>query len=278
MAPAPRFLYDKKAGRLRIVKACVLASSSAGNSTFIGTDTTRILIDAGLNRKETFARLAAIGEDPARLDAIFITHEHSDHILGLPVMIRALASMGRRIPVFLTHLTAPTIDWGNAVPVVETFQAGSGIEIGDLSISSFTIPHDAVDPVGYTIKSQGIKISIATDLGYMPDSVKVHLQRSHFLLLESNHHPELLKLGPYPWHVKQRILSRKGHLSNDAACEYIANDLPSEVQTLILGHLSEHNNTIWETELSAKQALETRGLSPRLIVAEPRKLSDIFQL
>ncbi|WP_321472477.1 MBL fold metallo-hydrolase [uncultured Paludibaculum sp.] len=256
----------------------MLASSSAGNSTFIGTDTTRILIDAGLNRKETFARLAAIGEDPAKLDAIFITHEHSDHILGLPVMIRALANMGRRIPVFLTHLTAPTIDWGNAQPVVESFQAGSCIEFGDLSISSFTIPHDAVDPVGYTIRAQGIKVSIATDLGYMPDSVKVHLRQSHFLLLESNHHPELLKLGPYPWHVKQRILSRKGHLSNDAACEYIANDLPAEVQTLVLGHLSEHNNTIWETELGAVQALEKRGLSPRLVVAEPRKLSDIFQL
>ena len=249
-----------------IVKVCVLASSSAGNSTFIGTDRTRILVDAGLNRKETFLRLAAIGEDPARLDAIFITHEHSDHVCGLPVISRAL---GGRVPVFMTHLTAPALDWGiGAPPPLELFQAGARTDLGDLAIQSFTIPHDTVDPVGFTITAQGIKISIATDLGYMPDNVKWHLRDSHFLLLESNHQPELLKVGPYPWHVKQRILSRKGHLSNDAACEYIAEELPAEVQMLVLGHLSEHNNTIWDTELGAVQALEKRGLKPRLLVAE----------
>jgi len=112
----------------------------------------------------------------------------------------------------------------------------------------------------------------------MPDSVKFHLQNSHFLLLESNHSPEMLKVGPYPWHVKQRILSRKGHLSNEAAGEYIAADLPAETQTLILGHLSEHNNTICDAELCAAQALEQRGLKPRLLVSEPRRQSEIFQL
>ena len=253
----------------------MLASSSAGNSTFIGTDKTRILIDAGLNRKETFARLAAIGEDPARLDAIFITHEHSDHITGLPVISRALQN---RIPIFLTHLTAPHIDWDNANPVVETFQAGARIEFGDLSIGSFTIPHDAVDPVGYTVTAEGIKVSIATDLGYIPDSVRFHLQGSHFLLLESNHDPRMLQVGPYPWHIKQRILSRKGHLSNEAAGEYIATELPREVQMLILGHLSEHNNTVWDAELCAQQALERCGATPRLVVAVPRRQSEVFLL
>ena len=160
----------------------MLASSSAGNCTFIGTARTRILIDAGLNRKETFARLAAIGEDPQQLDAIFITHEHSDHICGLPVIVRSLK---RQIPIFLTHLTAPALDWANANPKIETFQAGATTDFGDLSVGSFTIPHDAVDPVGYTIHAEGIKISIATDLGYVPDSVVFHLRGSHFLLLES---------------------------------------------------------------------------------------------
>jgi len=189
-------VYHGRSRRARlIVKVCVLASSSAGNSTFISTGTTRILVDAGLNRKETFARLAAIGEDPERLDAIFVTHEHSDHISGLGVISRALKG---RVPVFMTHLTAPSIEWEGTPPPVQTFQAGARADLGDMSIQSFTIPHDAADPVGYTITACGIKVSIATDMGYLPDSVKFHLRGSHFMLLESNHHPELLKIGPYP--------------------------------------------------------------------------------
>ncbi len=254
----------------------MLASSSAGNSIFLATERTRILVDAGINRKETFARLAAIGEDPHKLDAIFITHEHSDHIAGLPVISRAL---GGRVPVFATRLTAPLLDWGGSEPPpLETFQAGAAFDFRDLRVQSFTLPHDAADPVGYTFTAQGIKVAIATDLGYLPDSVRHHLRGAHFLLLESNHHPELLKVGPYPWHLKQRILSRVGHLSNDAACEYIASELPDETRMLVLGHLSEQNNTVWDAELCARQALRQRGLEPRLCVVEPRRQSEIFLL
>jgi len=267
--------YHEGFGEALIVKVCVLASSSAGNSTFIGTEHTRILIDAGLSRKEILARLAIIGEDPAQLSAIFITHEHSDHVSGLPVLCR---SLHHKVPVYLTHLTAPAIEWGASQPPVETFQAGARIDIGDLCVQSFTVPHDAADPVGYAVEAEGLKVSIATDLGYIPDNVKYHLRQSHLLLLESNHHPELLKVGPYPWHVKQRILSRRGHLSNEAACTYIAEELPAEVRTLLLGHLSEQNNNIWETELGATQALAARGLQARLVVLEPRRQSEVFIL
>lgn len=254
----------------------MLASSSSGNSIFLATEKTRVLVDAGINRKETFARLAAIGEDPQRLDAIFITHEHSDHIAGLPVIVRRLET---RVPVFATQLTAPLLDWGDSPPPpVETFQAGAAFDFRDLRVQSFTLPHDAADPVGFTFTAQGIKIAIATDLGYLPESVKHHLRGAHFLLLESNHHPDLLKVGPYPWHLKQRILSRLGHLSNDAACDYIASELSGETQMLVLGHLSEQNNTIWDAELSARQALRLRGLDPKLVVVEPRCQSEIFQL
>lgn len=221
-------------------------------------------------------RLAAIGEDPSKLDAILITHEHSDHISGLSVLCRQNL---RRTPVFMTELTAPTVEWnGEASPNVETFQAGTCLELGDFSIQSFTIPHDSIDPVGFVLKAGGVKVAIATDLGYIPESVKYQLQGAHFLLLESNHHPDLLKVGPYPWHIKQRILSRKGHLSNDAASEYIANDLCSETQTLVLGHLSEQNNTVWDAELAARQALDKRGLEPRLVVQEPRLQGEVFIL
>jgi len=170
------------------------------------------------------------------------------------------------------------IDWNGAVPQVEEFQAGSCLEFGDLSIQSFTIPHDAADPVGYAVKTQGLKFGLATDLGYMPDSVKWHLEGSHILLLESNHDLDMLKAGPYPWSVKQRVLSRKGHLSNDLACEYISGELSRDVQTLILGHLSEHNNHPSIAEISAVQALQARCASPKLVVALPRIQSELFQL
>lgn len=170
--------YDMFIGDRQIIKICLLASSSSGNSTFIGTERTRILIDAGLSARQIGARLAQIGEDPSRLDAILITHEHSDHVAGLPVLTRQLKG---RVPVLLTHHTAEELDWdGAAPPPVQCFQAGARFEVGDLSVQSFTIPHDSVDPVGFTLTSGGVKVSVATDLGYMPDNVKYHLRDSHF--------------------------------------------------------------------------------------------------
>jgi phosphoribosyl 1,2-cyclic phosphodiesterase len=196
----------------------------------------------------------------------------------LPALVKGYASQGRSLPVFLTHLTAPRIDWNSATPELRCFQAGAVIEFGELRIQSFTIPHDAADPVGYTISAGAAKIAIVTDLGYIPDSVKWHLRGSQTILLESNHDPSMLQVGPVPWAVKQRILSRRGHLSNAAACEYIANELPGEVKTLILGHLSENHNVPFLAEHDAREALSRRGLSPRLVVAEPRKPGPILEL
>jgi phosphoribosyl 1,2-cyclic phosphodiesterase len=251
----------------------VLASSSAGNSIFIASPTTRILIDAGLNRKEILARLQAIGEDALQLNGILLTHEHSDHVAGLPVLMKTV-----KAPIFATPLTASALQWSTVQPEIVEFQAGTGLEIGDLQVRSFSIPHDARDPVGFTVTCGKTKISVATDLGYVPDNVKWNLRQSQFILLESNHCPEMLKVGPYPWHLKQRILSRRGHLSNEAASEYIATELPSETGTLVLGHLSEQNNSIWQAGLVAKQALANRGREPLLVVAEPRKQSVLFEL
>jgi phosphoribosyl 1,2-cyclic phosphodiesterase len=258
----------------------VLASSSAGNSIFVSAGRTRLLVDAGLNRKEIFARLRAIGEEPCHLDAILITHEHSDHVSALPVLLkpRKSAEESVRARVYATAATAAALDWNGTVAEVETFAAGTAFDLGAIRVQSFTIPHDASDPVGYTLTVGNLKLSIATDLGYLPDNVRWNLRQSQFILLESNHCPEMLKVGPYPWYLKQRILSRKGHLSNEAASEYIAAELPDETETLILGHLSEQNNTPWQADLVAQQALAERGRSPRLIVAEPRKQSQVFHL
>jgi phosphoribosyl 1,2-cyclic phosphodiesterase len=221
-------------------------------------------VDAGLSRRETFERLAAAGVDREHLTAILITHEHTDHIAGLQAISNAL-----KIPVYVSRLTAPSIPWGDYVPPLEQFQAGTTFSIGDIDVTSFTVPHDAADPVGFSFRAEGVKISIATDLGYLPDSIRFQLRGSDLLLLESNHDLEMLKVGPYPWAVKQRVMGRMGHLSNDLACGFIRDNMDTQTSTLILGHLSEHNNHPEIVRLCASQALDGRSLFTKLVVALP---------
>jgi phosphoribosyl 1,2-cyclic phosphodiesterase len=252
----------------------VLASGSSGNAALLATDTTRILVDAGLSAKELGRRLAALGEDIEKLDAVLVTHEHSDHIAGLPVLAR---KKNVRAVIYASRLTAPAIDWGENTPCLETFQAGSEFAIGDIEVTSFSVPHDAADPVGFAFEAQGVRIGVATDLGYLPDSVKYHLRRSDILLLESNHDLDMLKVGPYPWSVKQRVMSRVGHLSNLVMSDYLAQDLNPRTAHLILGHLSEHNNHPEIVRLMAMQVLERRGLATHLCIAAQHRPSEVFQ-
>jgi phosphoribosyl 1,2-cyclic phosphodiesterase len=237
----------------------------------VATERTRLLVDAGLSRKETFQRLKDSGHDPESLTAILVTHEHSDHIAGLQVIARKL-----RIPVYISRLTAPAVPWDENPPQLELFQSGSSFTIGDIDVTSFTVPHDAVDPVGFSFRAEGIKVSIATDLGYLPDSIRHHLRGSDLLLLESNHDVEMLKVGPYPWQVKQRVMGRNGHLSNDVACSFIREELDFSTSTLILGHLSESNNHPEIVRLCANQALNGRSLFTRLVIAHPKRPTETF--
>jgi len=262
---------DKR--RRFIVKICVLASSSSGNSALIRTERTRILVDAGISKRDLLARLETAGELCDSLDAILITHEHSDHTSGLVSIARHM-----NVPIFITRLTAPAIPWGEFTPTLDCFQAGTTFTIGDIEIDSFTIPHDAIDPVGFCFRSQGIKIGLVTDLGYLPDSIKFHLRATDLLFLESNHDLEMLKVGPYPWSVKQRVMGRKGHLSNDVVSDFIRSDLDSSVSTLVLGHLSEHNNHPEIVRVSAGRALDRSGraLFTRLVVVEPKQQTEVF--
>ncbi len=256
-----------------MVKFCVLASGSSGNSAFLATARTRILIDAGLSLRELGRRLHAIDECCENLDAILITHEHCDHVLGL---LRLLRKCKFQIPVYLTRLTAPEIDWEEGEPRLELFQAGMSFSIGDIHVASFSIPHDARDPVGFCFTAHGVRVGIATDLGYIPDSLRFHLRRVDALLLESNHDIEMLKVGPYPWSVKQRVMGRRGHLSNDVVCEYVTRDLDRSAATLILGHLSEHNNHPELVRMRAAQALSDCGHRARLVVAQQAQPTEVF--
>ena len=251
----------------------MLGSGSSGNSTLVSTGRTRLLVDAGLSRREMIRRLAAVGETLERIDAILISHEHCDHVSGLPVVAKTV-----KAPVFVTRLAAPAIAWNGEPPPLETFQAGARLVVGDIEIDTFTVPHDSTDPIGFCLRSQGLRIGLVTDLGYIPESIKFHLQRTDLLILESNHDLEMLKVGPYPWPVKQRVMSRKGHLSNETTGEFIRGDLDAATRTLVLGHLSENNNHPEIARLVASQALEARGLGTRLVVAGPREPTEVIEL
>ena len=157
---APTANRHKRSGGGPIVKVCILASSSSGNCTLIATARTRILVDAGLSKKEILAKLAAIGEDAEKLDAILITHEHSDHVCGLVSLAKHC-----NCPIFITRLTAGSIPWNDHTPRLDCFQAGSKFPLGDIEVQSFGIPHDAIDPVGFTFVAQGVKVGLVTISG-----------------------------------------------------------------------------------------------------------------
>jgi phosphoribosyl 1,2-cyclic phosphodiesterase len=321
-----------------MVRFTVLASGSKGNSTVITGGRTSILVDCGLSCRELFRRMKLAGEEPEALDAIIITHEHSDHVNGVAVTARKLG-----IPVYFTEAThrawmrwltprrqmtyaqwlelcrkqaaerqaeadaatdegepdetdflaesgsgveeveptaATEADPASAtstpvkdptwLPAVEYFQAGQPFEIGDISISPFTTPHDAADPVGFVFRSEGVRMGYVTDLGYIPPNVKAQLQGVDLLLLESNHDLEMLRDGPYPWAVKQRVLSRVGHLSNEAAAEFLENGYDGQAAYVILAHLSENNNLPELARVTAERALNGRAslLANRLLLAE----------
>jgi phosphoribosyl 1,2-cyclic phosphodiesterase len=243
------------------VSVSLLASGSKANCALVASSTTRILVDAGLSCRETFKRLRALGERPEQLSAILITHEHSDHVAGLQRLAIKL-----NVPVFLTASTHR--EWGRAMrddegkipelPKREHFASGRRFQVGDIEVTPFTIPHDAADPVGFTFRTEGVKIGFATDLGYMPVSVRDHLRGCDVLVLESNHDLEMLRSGPYPWSVKQRVMSRVGHLSNDALAEFFSNDYDGGAAYVVLAHLSEQNNHPEIARAAAEQALRDR--------------------
>jgi phosphoribosyl 1,2-cyclic phosphodiesterase len=261
----------------------VLASGSRGNCAVVESSTTRLLVDAGISCRETFKRMRAAGDDPHSLSAILITHEHSDHVYGLMVLAKKL-----KIPVFMTEATHHA--WSRAVrdatgerPELakpEVFSAGRRFQIGDIEITPFTIPHDAVDPVGFTFRVEGLKIAIATDLGYMPASVRDHLRACDVLVLESNHDLEMLRVGPYPWSVKQRVMSRVGHLSNDALADFFMNDYDGNAAYVILAHISEQNNHPEVARRVAEKALENRRtlLQNRVLLAAQAEVMQPIRL
>ena len=256
------------------LRVCVLGSGSKGNATLVATEKTRLLVDAGFSRRETFARLAAVGERSDGINAILISHEHSDHVNGLRLLGRDW-----KAPIFITGRTHAEISWDPNLAAFEFITAGEKFTIGDIEVTPFSVPHDATDPVAFTLEAEGIKIGVVTDLGYVHEVVKQRVKGSHCLIFESNHDLDMLKVGPYPWHIKQRVMSRHGHLSNLATAGFLTEDFDGAAQVLVLAHLSETNNHPEIARLTAEQALgqRTRGERTTLHVASQSAPTQIFQ-
>lgn len=221
------------------VRLTILGSGSSGNCAYLETDQIRILIDAGFSLRQIRQRLALIGKAPENLDGILVTHEHSDHVQGLPALSEKL-----KIPVYCNRPTHEAIQYqlGNRLDC-RLFSTGATFELGDLVVESFSIPHDAQDPVGFLVRTSAGNVGFLTDLGHATRLVLERIRHAHALVLEANHDVKMLQDCPHrPWSLKQRILGRHGHLSNEAAADAAEEIMSQDLRTIYLGHLSRECN------------------------------------
>lgn len=221
-------------------RCCVLASGSSGNAVYVEAGDTKILIDAGIGIKQLQAALAEIAVSGNDLTAIFVTHEHSDHIKGLSSVVKKW-----RLPVYASEGTWSQIArlWSEAeVVTARSLQAGVAFALGELVLEPFALSHDAEEPLGFCVYAGEQKLVLATDLGYASAHVKEIVRGAHTYILETNHDMEMLRAGSYPWHLKRRILGDKGHLSNAHAADFLLDVITEDTETVYMAHLSQENN------------------------------------
>ena len=238
------------------VQLTILGSGSSGNCAFLESGETRLLVDAGLSGRQIRHRLLTIGRAPESLNGILITHEHSDHIQGLIGLAAKL-----RIPIYCNRLTRDAIERQLQLKLdFRLFATGASFEVGDLAVDTFSVPHDAYDPVGFLIQTPGGNIGFLTDLGHATKLVVQRLRSANILLLEANYDLQMLHDDwRRPWSVKQRIVSRHGHLSNGAAAELTEQLVSAELRYLYLGHLSSDCNRPDLARQTVGQTLEKCG-------------------
>ncbi len=240
---------------------CMLASGSKGNCIYVGAGDKALLIDAGLSGREIERRLSQRRLSPDGLQAIVVSHEHTDHIRGVGVLARRY-----RLPVYISAETeSAALSQLGSLPCTRYFRTGVAFSLPPFTLHPFPVSHDAVDPVGFTISRNDCRIGIATDLGVATGLVKEHLKACHLLVIEANHDPDMLINGPYPWPLKQRIKSRNGHLSNAAAEDLLRAVMHTHLKHVVLGHLSETNNTSGQALKIVGQAVGNRAI--RITVA-----------
>ena len=251
------------------MKLTVLGSGSTGNAVLIVAGETRVLVDAGLSAKEITRRLALVGEDVHRLDGVLVTHEHGDHAGGLRVLLRSV-----ECPVYISAQTRDAYisereNVTNDEPQkrasalsdrVEQIESSKDFRIGEIDFHPFTIPHDAVDNFGFTARHQGVKIATLMDFGHITTLITEQLRGCAAIVIESNHSRDMLKAcDNYPWELKQRILSRLGHLSNEDIADWLRDGFDGIADHILLAHLSQRANNPYLAKISAEVALQERS-------------------
>ncbi|OGF68092.1 MAG: hypothetical protein A2Y62_05635 [Candidatus Fischerbacteria bacterium RBG_13_37_8] len=250
----------------------VLGSGSSGNATIVSSGKTTILIDAGFSAKTIQKRLQQIHFPLSQINAIIISHEHYDHSKGWKSCAKCFDA-----PVYMTEGASQLLQSEGKKNSVTIFQTGRQFQIGDFTICPFPVPHDSSDPTAFIIENKKYSIGIATDLGYLPNLVKNYLNKCNMLILESNHDPDMLKNGPYPWPLKQRIMSRLGHLSNDTVRIFISEYIDEKCFYLFLAHLSRQNNS---PELALSTSLAALGSNKvtKLLTTHQSNPTEIIEL
>ncbi len=260
----------------------MLGSGSAGNSALVATDHCRILVDGGLSARQIVLRLEQRGVTPEQLDGVLLTHEHGDHVCGLEVLSRKFD-----IPIYANSQTAEAVRYGGLLDQHRNwriFRTGAEFKICDITVQTFPVPHDAVDPVGFAFYAGSSALGFITDLGYATKMIVERLRQVHTLVIETNHDEKLLQNDTHrPWPVKQRIQSRHGHLSNNAAATVIEQLLPGKIDRVVLGHLSRDCNTPELALQTVRNALNKSGkidielycatqseVSPRFCIGETK--------
>ncbi|HYK88438.1 MAG TPA: MBL fold metallo-hydrolase [Acidobacteriota bacterium] len=232
----------------------LLGSGSSGNATLVSDGSRHVLVDVGLSGRETARRLRECGVSPEEISAVIVSHEHTDHCRGVAPFIKDL-----NIPVFISDDSLEAS--GMTIPAEkrQSIQSGIPFDVHGLLFTPFAVPHDAADPVGFCIEKSEVKIAVVLDLGYVSNLVIERLKGCDAIVLESNHDVNMLKVGPYPWSLKQRVMSRRGHLSNDLVAGYLASGFDGKARQVVLAHLSKKNNLPELALLSARRALEERS-------------------
>lgn len=254
----------------------LLGSGSSGNATLVSDGDTHILVDVGLSGRETVRRLAQCGIKPEQISAIVLSHEHGDHCRGIAPFVKHL-----NLPVFLTDGAYAASGLSLEEPKHQRIETGRAFEIHGILFTPFAVPHDAAEPLAVTIEKDGVKIAIVLDLGYVSNLVVERLKGCDAIVIESNHDVNMLKVGPYPWALKQRVMSRRGHLSNEMVADYLINGFDGKARLVVLAHLSENNNLPELALLSARRALEERAglasVQTRLELALRDRISLTFR-
>ena len=260
------------------ISYCSLASGSSGNCHLVSSNGKKILVDAGLSGKRIQGRLEDVDFDPKKISGIFVTHEHHDHICGVGVLSRRF-----NLPIYANAKTWQAMEEkiGNIkAENIKVFDTRKPVFLGDLKITPYPISHDAVEPVGYTFQEGNTKISITTDLGCIEEGIINEVKDSDLVVLESNHDVNMLKAGNYPYYLKQRILSNRGHLSNEAAGNVIVELVKNNVKNVLLAHLSKENNFPELAIITVKKILDSKNISMgkdiNIDLAHRDKVSNLY--